>query len=242
MILSSLELNEFIVEPWMELESFDPKLIKKIQPNHPYKILLWLFYKYNPSYSNWNENDANPDCQGYNDDVVDFYFRMLDDYNRYGIAFYRDWNLFPDNKLGVFEEKDFGKSFYSLIDYYDKKETLLLNKVKTMVLKEFGSGKKPLSEEEKQKKTLLFNKVKTIDLKEYDRGKKPLSEEEIQKRDIIKKQSNKKLQVALMDPDVYRSIELMKHAIKKSGYYIEKFNHRMTWWGIKEFKKIEFDI
>ena len=52
MILGSPELDEFIVEPWMELEPFDPKLIKKIKPNHPYKILLWIFYKYNPSYNN----------------------------------------------------------------------------------------------------------------------------------------------------------------------------------------------
>ena len=59
---------------------------------------------------------------------------------------------------------------------------------------------------------------------------------------MIKLQTNKKLQVALMDPDVYRNIELMKDAIKKSGYYIEKFNHRMTWWGIKEFSNLNFDI
>ena len=87
MILGSSELDKFIVEPWMKLEPFDPKLIKKIQPDHPYKILLWIFYKYNPSYNDWKENDANPDYDGYNDNVVDFYFRMLDDYNRYGITF-----------------------------------------------------------------------------------------------------------------------------------------------------------
>ena len=40
MILSSLELNEFIVEPWMELESFDPKLIKKSN----LIILIKFFY------------------------------------------------------------------------------------------------------------------------------------------------------------------------------------------------------
>ena len=211
MILGSPELDEFIVEPWMELEPFDPKLIKKIKPNHPYKILLWIFYKYNPSYNDWEENDANPDCQGYDDDVVDFYFGMLDDYNRYGIAFERDWYLFPDNKLGVFEDKDFGKNVYSLIENYYKK------------------------------KTLLFNKVKTIDLKEYDSGKKPISEEEKQKRDMIKKQTNKKLQVALMDPDVYRSVELMKLVIENSDWNVKKFNHRMTWRGIREFSKIEFD-
>ena len=212
MILSSLELNEFIVEPWMKLESFDPKLIKKIQPNHPYKILLWLFYKYNPSYSNWNENDANPDCQGYDDDVVDFYFSLLDDYYRYGITFERDWNLLPDDKIGVLEEEDFGKKIYTRIKNYHKR------------------------------KAMLFNKIKTIDLKKFDRGDVPIIEEEKQKRNLIKKQTNKKLQVALMDPDVYRNIELIKLAIKNSDYHVKKFNHRMTWMGIREFSKIDFDI
>ena len=170
MILGSSELDKFIVEPWMELKPFDPKLIKKIQPNHPYKILLWIFYKYNLSYNNWNENDANPDCQGYDDDVVDFYFNMLDDFNRYGIAFQPKYDLFPDNKLGVFEEKDFGKSIYSLVNNrYDKK-------------------------------TLLFNKIKTIDLNELDKGKIPISEEEKQKKDLIKKQTNKKLPSCIDGP------------------------------------------
>ena len=211
MILGSSELDKFIVEPWMKLEPFDPKLIKKIQPNHPYKILLWIFYKYNPSYSSGKGNDANPDYDGYNENVVDFYFRMLDDYNRYGIAFERNWDLFPDNKLGVFEDKEFEKCKYYLVDNYH------------------------------DKKVLLFNKVKTINLNKHDSGEKPLSEEEKQKRDMIKKQTNKKLQVALMDPDVYHSVELIKLIIKDPSWHIKKFNHRMKYYGIKDFLKIEFD-
>ena len=212
MILGSPELDKFIVDPSMKLEPFDPKLIKKIQPNHPYKLFLWILYKYCPSYNGWNENDADPDFDGYEDNVVDFYFGLLDDYYRYGVTFDRDWNLLQDDKLGVLEEEDFGEKVYSLIKNYYKR------------------------------KAMLFNKIKTIDLKELDRGDEPILEEEKEKRDLIKKQTNKKLQVALMDPDVYRNIELMKDAIKKSNYFIEQFNHRMTWWGIKEFSKIEFDI
>ena len=212
MILGSQKLDEFIVEPWMELESFDPKLIKKIQPNHPYKLFLWILYKYYPSYNGWNDNDAKPDSDGYDDNVIDFYFELLDDYYRYGITFERDWNLLQDGKLGVLEEKDFGKKVYSLILNYYKR------------------------------KTLLFNKIKTIDLKKFDRGDVPIIEEQKQKRDLIKKQTNKKLQVALMDPDVYRNIELIKLAIKNSDYHVKKFNHRMTWMGIREFSKINFDI
>ena len=212
MILGSRELDEFIVDPSMKLEPFDPKLIKKIQPNHPYKLFLWILYKYNLSYNGWNDNDAKPGYDGYDDNVVDFYFSLLDDYNRYGVTFDRDWNILPNGKLGVLEEEDFGEKIYTLIKNYHKR------------------------------KALLFNKIKTIDLKELDRGDVPLSEEEKQKQDLIKKQTNKKLQVALMDPDVYRNIELIKLAIKNSVYYVKKFNHRMTWEGIREFSKIDFNI
>ena len=209
MILGSLELDNFVVEPWMELKPFDSKLIKKILRNHPYKILLWVLYKYSPSY-NSRGNDANPNYDGY-EDVTDFYFSLLDDYNRYGIAFERNYELFPGNKLGVIEYEEFGKREYYLVNNYH------------------------------DKKILLFNKVKTIDLNEYERGEKPLTEEEKQKRDMIKKQTNKKLQVALMDPDVYHSVELIKLIIKDPSCHIEKFNHRMKYYGIEDFLKIEFD-
>ena len=210
MIISSPELYKFVFEPWMELKPFDTKLIKKILRNHPYKILLRILYKYYPSYSSGKGNDANPDYDGY-EDVTDFYFRMLDDYNRYGIAFEREHELFPDNKLGVFEYEDFGKRKYHLVNNrYDKK-------------------------------TLLFNKVKTIDLNEHDSGEKPLTEEEKQKRDLIKKQTNKKHQVALMDPDVYNYPELFKLVIENPDFYIKKFNHRMKYYGIEDFLKIDFD-
>ena len=212
MILGSRELDEFIIDPSMKLEPFDQKLIKKIQPNHPYKLLLWILYKYNLSYNGWNDNDAKPGYDGYDDNVVDFYFSLLDDYNRYGVTFDRNWNILPDGKLGVLEEENFGKKIYSLIVNYYKR------------------------------KTMLFNKIKTIDLKELDRGDMLILEEEKQKRDLIKKQTNKKLQVALMDPDVYRSVKLMKLIIESPYTDIKKFNNRMTWDGIREFSKIEFDI
>ena len=211
MIAASPELDKFIIEPGMKLEPFDENLIKKIKPNHPYKILLWIFYKYNPSYSSGKGNDANPNYDGYDDDIVDFYFGMLDDYNRYGIAFERKHELFPDNKLGVIEYEEFKKREYYLVNNrYDKK-------------------------------TLLFNKVKTIDLNKHDKGEKPLTKEEKLKRDLIKKQTNKKLQVALMDPDVYNYPELFKLVIEDPYCDIKKFNHRMKYYGIEDFLKIEFD-
>ena len=213
MILGSLELDKFIVEPWMELKSFDPKLIKEIQRNHPYKILLRDLYKYYPSYSSGKGNDANPVYDGY-EDVTDVYFKMWDDYTRYGIAFDRNYELFSNNKLGVFKYKDFGKSVYHLVNIRN------------------------------DKKVLLFNKVKTIDLNEHDRGEKPISEKEKLKRNVIKKQTNKKLQVVMMDPDVYNNDELFKCVIERKELQellIEKFNNRMSYHGFGDFLRINFD-
>ena len=212
MRLGSPELDKFVVEPWMELDPFDPKLIKEILRDHPYKILLRILYKYYPSYSSGEGNDADPDCDGY-EDVTDLYFGLLDDYNRYGIAFHREYDLLPDNKLGVFECKENGKPFYYLIDnHYDKK-------------------------------ILLFNNVKTIDLNEHDTGEKPLSEKEKLKRVLIKKMLNKKLQVAMMDPDVYNNDKNFINTLVRGSdeLLIEKFNHRMTWHGFDDFLRINFD-
>ena len=214
MIIFSTELDQFVVEPWMKLKPFNPKLIKEIKRNHPYKILLRILYKYYPSYNDWDENDANPDHDGYDDDVIDFYFRMLDDYTRYGIAFKREFELFPDNKLGVFEYEDSGKTGYHLVDnHYNKK-------------------------------TLLFNKVKTIDLNEYDKGEILLTEEEKTKRDLIKKQTNKKLQVAMMDPYVYNNDKFFEYVTKVTqmqDFLIKNFNLRMTYDGIDYFLLTKFD-
>ena len=69
------------------------------------------------------------------------------------------------------------------------------------------------------KKTLLFNKVKKIDLNEYDSGEKIISEKEKEKRNFIKEQTNKYLQVAMMDPDVYNNDELFKDLMMKSDDY-----------------------
>ena len=159
---------------------FDPKLIKEIIYNHPYNILLRILNNYYPSYSigeendanpnydgyDYNigeENDANPNYDGYDDNIVDLYFRMLDDYNRYGITFDREFNLFPDNKLGVFKNDEFGKTIYYLVKNWQDKKTSLFNNVKTIGLNKHDRGKKPLSEEEKQKR----NFIKTQKIKNF---------------------------------------------------------------------------
>ena len=213
MIFGSHELYKFVVEPWMKLEPFDPKLIKELDLNHPYKIILSSLYNYSPSYNSGEGNDTIPGWDG-DEDATDFYFKMLDDYNRYGIAFDHLFNILPDNKLGVFEDEENGKPVYYLVDNWC------------------------------DKKILLFNNVKTIDLNKHDRGEKPLTEEEKQKRNLIKTQKNKKLQVALMDPDVYNNPKLFKDAIETPEFQnllIRKFNYRMSWQGLDDFLRIKFD-
>ena len=202
MILGSPKLDDFEVRPWMTFDTFDPKQIKNLDLDHPYKYILWVLYKYSPSYSSTKGNDANPNCDGYDDDVVDYYFKILDDFNRYGIVFSRYFELFPDNKLYVHNYSILSKIFYN-------------------------------------KKTFLFNKVKVIYLNDYDKGEKPLSEEEKKVRDFIKKTKNKKLQVAMLDPDIYNKLLKNINTPLCNILMIEKFNHRMTWHGFKDFLRIK---
>ena len=115
MILGSAELYKFVVEPGMKFEPFDPKQVKELELDHPYKYILWVLYKYNPSYSSGKGNDANPDRDGYDDDVVDYYFSLLDDFSRYGIVFSRKFNLYPDNKLFAHENEDHS---YTILNNY----------------------------------------------------------------------------------------------------------------------------
>ena len=201
MILGSPELDKFEVKPWMIIESFDPKEIKKLDTDHPYKYLLWSLYKYNPSYNSTVGNDASPDYDGYDDDVADYYFKILDDFNRYGIVFSRNFDVFPGNKLYVHN--------YSVLSNH------LYNE-----------------------KTLLFNKAKVIYLNDYDKGEKPLSKEEEKVRDFIKKTKNKKLQVAMMDPVIYNKLLKNINSPLSNILMIEKFNHRMTWYGFDDFLRI----
>ena len=187
MITSGPEFDKFVVKPGMELEPFDPKLKKEIFLNHPYKILLHYLEKYPPNFSRWKKEDIN-----------NFYFKMLDDYNRYGVSFRRENQLFSDNNLYVIENDNSKKPKYLL--RFDSKYDLLFNN-------------------RYDKKTLLFNKVKKIDLNENDTGKKPLSRKEKQKRKFIKEQKNKYLQVAMMDPDVYINDELFEDLMMESDDY-----------------------
>ena len=208
MITNGPEFDKFLVEPGMEIEAFDMKLAKEIFLNHPYKILLHHLEKHPPNYSKWE-----------NEDINDFYFKMLDDFSRYGVSFKRKNNLFPDNNLYVIENDNSKKSKFEL--RFDSKYVLLFNN-------------------NYDKKTLLFNKAKKIDLNEYDKGFKPLSEWEKEKRDFIREQKNKYLQVAMMDPDVYNNDELFEDLMEKSDDYYSFLDYEYHLIGIDGYLNDEY--
>ena len=203
----------------MEIEQFDSKLIKEIFLNHPYKILLFHLNKNPPNVSRWEYEDIN-----------NFYFKMLDDYTRYGIAFLRYSGLFPDNNLYVVENKD--KNIKYNLNIYSRKESNESenkngdNRIKYMLVSK-GYDKK-------------FNKVKKIDLNDYDTGEKPLSDKEKTKRDFIRKQKNKYLQIALMDPDVYNNDELFKELIMGSDYYYSFLDNKYPFIYMNEYEEEEY--
>ena len=213
MITHGPEFDNFKVEPGMELESFDMKQAEEIFLNHPFKILMYFLVKHPPGCSRWDGIDLS-----------DFYFEMLDDYNRYGISFRREDNLFPDNCLYVVENDNSKKekcelhfkSKYVLLfnNNYDKK-TLLFNKVKKINLNDYDKGENHLSKLDDCIKKILseldvyfdipiFSNMKKI-ISELNNLKRKLSEWDYEKRKIIKEQKNEYLKVALMDPNVYNN-------------------------------------
>ena len=225
MITSGPEFDNFEVKPEMKLESFDMNEKEEIFLNHPFKILMFYLGKHPPYYSRWDGID-----------LCDFYFKMLDDYNKYGISFRRRDHICGfDNCLYIVEndnsKKDHKihfKSKYNIIsvNHFDLK-TLLFNKVKKINLdelnKESESPSSPILSEDS-----IFEKIPFLKPSERINTKKPASEWELLekirsikkkykitqweyfKRKTIREQKNKYLQVALMDPKVYNNDELFE--------------------------------
>ena len=220
MITSGPEFDNFEVKPGMKLESFDMNEKDEIFLNHPFKILMFYLGKHPPYYSRWDGVD-----------LCDFYFGMLDDYNKYGISFRRqdDLNKF-DNCLYIIENDDqnYCKSKYLFVSvkHFDLK-TLLFNKVKKIDLDELDKESESPSPTIESSESIL-DIIPFMDPLERIKIKKPAAEWELLekirsiekkykitqweyfKRKTIREQKNKYLQVALMDPKVYNNDKLFE--------------------------------
>ena len=221
MITSGPEFDNFEVKPGMELESFDMKQKDEIFLNHPFKILMFYLGKHPPYYSRWDGID-----------LCDFYFEMLDDYNRYGISFRRKDHICGFNSLYVVEndtskeehEIRFKSKYKFISTYHYDLKTLLFNKVKKINLDELDKESESpiLSEDSIFEKIPFLKPSERINLKkptlEWEllekirsiKGKYKITQWEYLKRKTIKEQKNKYLQVALMDPKIYNNDELFE--------------------------------
>lgn len=89
MIIGS-ELDKFIPST-RELEPFDLKLTNILSRNHPFQKTMFITYKYYDNYQTGGDDEDGVDYYGTgleNDVVEDVnYFKILDNFYRYGITF-----------------------------------------------------------------------------------------------------------------------------------------------------------
>ena len=209
MITSGPEFDNFEVKPGMELESFDMKQKDEIFLNHPFKILMLYLGKHPPYYSRWDGID-----------LCDFYFEMLDDYNRYGISFRRKDHICGfDNCLYVVEN-DNSKKVYE-IRFKSKYNIISINHFDL--------------------KILLFNKVKKINLDDYDK------EPQFPDKKTGEGQFTKSLglfEISVPSPKEetkksYLEWDLKFELIKKSDLFDRNKYRKITCWEYKKRKAIK---
>ena len=108
MIIFSKELDNFNPPSW-KLKPFDLKNLKDLVRNHPFQKLMFIIYKYYPNYQTGGDDVDGIDYYGTgleNDAVEDLkYFKMLDNFLRYGIAFH-EYEGRPGGILQVFSKYD----------------------------------------------------------------------------------------------------------------------------------------
>ena len=157
MIIASDELDKFDPSK-MELKPFDLKLINNISRNHPFQKTMFITYKYYDNYQTGGDDEDGVDYYGTgleNDVVKDVnYFKILDNFYRYGITF-EDDEIYPENVLCVKSYYDEDEPFHYIIpNRYDLK-TRIYNDVKTINLNECDTGEITLSEIEKWKRKVI---------------------------------------------------------------------------------------
>ena len=207
------ELDNFIPSKW-ELEPFDLKLINNLSRNHPFQKTMFITYKYYPNYQMGGDDEDGVDYYGtgLENDVVKAvnYFKLLNDFYRYGITFQKEYEIYPENVLCVKSCYDEDEPFHYIIDNnYDLK-------------------------------TSIFNDVKKINLNDCDTGEINLSEIEKWKRKVINEQQNKKNKLRLLNPTIYRSLITFYIFSNFKERPNNQFNYDISYEGIdKNFRKIK---
>ena len=113
-------MEEFKPSNW-EIKPFDLKKINDIKVNHPYQKIMILVYKYYCPY-----------VDGFPGDILNEvdYFKVLDNYYRYGISFQKKHELYPENVLYVHEDFKENPSFIYIVGNNYNLKQLLFNDVK----------------------------------------------------------------------------------------------------------------
>ena len=110
-------------------------------------------------------------------ELLDSYFELLDRYYRRGIGFMDD-EIYFGNSLCVKKYPYFGVTYRYLVDNGFRYEL----------------------------KVLLFNNVKRIRLRDIDKGKVSISKIEKWKRKVVNRQTDDKIKLKLLHPNVYYSL------------------------------------
>ena len=119
---------------------------------------MFITYKYYDNYQTGGDNEDGVDYYGTgleNDVVKDVeYFKMLDNFYRYGITF-EDDEIYPVNVLCVNSSWDKNDPFLYIIRNHYNLKTGIYNDVKTINLNGCDTGEITLSEIEKWKRKVI---------------------------------------------------------------------------------------
>ena len=126
-------------------EDFDVKKIDKIRFSHPFEYLMLKFFHARLIGGNNYENKIN-------DFLRDDYFKILDNYYRYGIVF-NSKDVHQGNKLII---KEYNSNHYVVLDLKDIKR--YQQNLKIINLDEIDNGLIELSEIEKWKRKIVNEK------------------------------------------------------------------------------------
>ena len=185
-------MEKFIPSDW-KFKPFDLKLINNLARNHPYQKIMFLVYKYYCSYVDRIPGDILNGVA---------YFEILDNYYRYGITFQKEYELYPENVLYVYEDFNENPPFIHIVDNnYDLKQ-------------------------------LLFNDVKRIKINDLDNGEITLSEIEKWKRKVVNQQTDRKTKLQLLDPNIYHSLITFVVFSNFKGRSHNNIDYDLSWDGI----------